>query len=120
MPVLGLYINFFSKVLYILYCSLLENFKYSLLACYISKLFIPPNSTDRFLTAPVRTIKNSRRHLYLVSYQEPIRSLYVTQTIRNFRNFRTSRTSRTIRTISIIRTISTIRIIRIIKIKFKI
>ena len=40
---------------------------------YISKLFMPPNSTDRFLTAPIRAIRSSRKHLYLVFCQEPIR-----------------------------------------------
>ena len=34
---------------------------------------MPPNSTNRFLTAPVRTARISRRHLHLVSCQEPIR-----------------------------------------------
>ena len=35
MPALGLYINFLSKVLYFIYCSLLENFGYSFLAYYL-------------------------------------------------------------------------------------
>ena len=35
---LGLYINFFAKVLYILYCSLLGNFRYPLLAYYFAIL----------------------------------------------------------------------------------
>ena len=81
---------------------------------------MPPDSTDRFLTAPVRAARSSRRHSHSVSCQEPVRSLYVARTIRNFKNFRISRTSRTIKTISIIRTISIIKIIRIIKTKFKI
>ena len=34
---------------------------------------MPPNSTDRFLIAPVRAIKSFRRHLHLVFYQEPVR-----------------------------------------------
>ena len=33
-PILGLYINFFDKVLYFYCYSLLENFKYPLLAYY--------------------------------------------------------------------------------------
>ena len=40
---------------------------------YISKLFMPPGSTDRFLTAPVRAVRSFRRHLHLVSCQEPVR-----------------------------------------------
>ena len=34
---------------------------------------MPPNSTDRFLTAPVRAVKSSRRHSHLASCQEPVR-----------------------------------------------
>ena len=34
---------------------------------------MPSGSTDRFLTAPVRAVRSSRRHLYLVSCQEPVR-----------------------------------------------
>ena len=34
-PALGLYINFYSEVLYFLYCSLLENFGYFFLAYYL-------------------------------------------------------------------------------------
>ena len=34
---------------------------------------MPPDSTDRFLTAPVRAVRSSRRHLYLVFCQEPVR-----------------------------------------------
>ena len=34
---------------------------------------MPPDSTDRFLIAPVRAVRSSRRHLHSVSYQEPIR-----------------------------------------------
>ena len=34
MPALGLYINFFSKVLYFYRCGLLGNFKYLFLAYY--------------------------------------------------------------------------------------
>ena len=40
---------------------------------YINKLFMPPDSTDRFLTAPIRAIRSSRRHLHLVFCQEPVR-----------------------------------------------
>jgi len=36
-------------------------------------LFIPPNSTNRLLTAPVRAIRISRRHSHSVSYQESVR-----------------------------------------------
>ena len=39
----------------------------------ISKLFMPPGSTDRFLTAPVRAVRSSRRHSHSVSCQEPVR-----------------------------------------------
>ena len=88
---------------------------------------MPPDITGRFLIAPVRAIRSFRRHLHLVSYQEPVRSLYVAWTTRNFRTSRTSRTSRTIKiiktiniikTIKTIRTINTIKIIKIIKTKF--
>ena len=34
---------------------------------------MPPNSTNRFLTAPVRTARISRRHSHSASCQEPIR-----------------------------------------------
>ena len=34
---------------------------------------MPPDSTDRFLTAPVRAVRSSRRHSHSVSYQEPVR-----------------------------------------------
>ena len=34
---------------------------------------MPLDSTDRFLTAPVRAVRSSRRHLHSVSYQEPVR-----------------------------------------------
>jgi len=40
---------------------------------HIRKMFMPPNSTDRFLTAPVRAVRSSRRHSHSASYQEPIR-----------------------------------------------
>ena len=40
---------------------------------YISKLFMPLDSTDRFLTAPVRAVRSFRRHLHLASCQEPVR-----------------------------------------------
>ena len=39
-PILGLYINFFSKVLYFYYCGLLGNFKYPLLAYYLVILLL--------------------------------------------------------------------------------
>ena len=34
---------------------------------------MPPDSTDRFLTAPVRAVRSSKRHSHLVSCQEPVR-----------------------------------------------
>ena len=34
---------------------------------------MPPDSTNRFLTAPVRAVRSFRRHLYSVSCQEPVR-----------------------------------------------
>ena len=34
---------------------------------------MPPSSTDRFLIAPIRAVRSSRRHLYLVFCQEPVR-----------------------------------------------
>ena len=34
---------------------------------------MPPGSTDRFLTASVRAVRSSRRHLHSVSCQEPVR-----------------------------------------------
>ena len=34
---------------------------------------MPPDSTDRFLIAPVRAVRSSRRHSHLVSCQEPVR-----------------------------------------------
>ena len=34
---------------------------------------MPPDSTNRFLTAPIRAIRSSRRYLHLASCQEPIR-----------------------------------------------
>ena len=40
MPALGLYISFYSKVLYFLYYSLLGNFKYPFLACYLTILLL--------------------------------------------------------------------------------
>ena len=36
---------------------------------------MPPNSTDRFLTAPVRAVRSFRRYLYSASCQEPARRL---------------------------------------------
>ena len=36
---------------------------------------MPPDSPDRFLIAPVRAVKSSKRHLYLAFCQEPIRRL---------------------------------------------
>ena len=37
---------------------------------------MPLNSTDRFLTAPVRAVRSFKRHLYSASYQEPIKRLF--------------------------------------------
>ena len=34
---------------------------------------MPPDITNRFLIAPVRAIRSSRRHLHLISCQEPVR-----------------------------------------------
>ena len=34
---------------------------------------MPSSSTNRFLTAPVRAIRSSRRHSHSVSCQEPVR-----------------------------------------------
>jgi hypothetical protein len=34
---------------------------------------MPPGSTDRFLTAPIKAVRSFRKHLYLVSCQEPVR-----------------------------------------------
>ena len=34
---------------------------------------MPPDSTDRFLTAPVRAVRSFRRHSHSVSCQEPVR-----------------------------------------------
>ena len=34
---------------------------------------MPPSSTDRFLTVPVRAIRSSKKHLHLISCQEPVR-----------------------------------------------
>ena len=34
-PALGLYVDFFSKILYFYYCGLLGNFGYSFLAYYL-------------------------------------------------------------------------------------
>ena len=34
---------------------------------------MPPGSTDRFLTAPVRAVRSSRRHSHSVFCQEPVR-----------------------------------------------
>ena len=35
---------------------------------------MPPDSTDKFLTAPIRATRSFRRHLHLVFCQEPVRS----------------------------------------------
>ena len=40
---------------------------------YISKFFMPPDSTSRFLTAPVRAVRSSRKHSHLAFCQEPVR-----------------------------------------------
>ena len=37
---------------------------------------MPPDSADRFLTVPARAVRSSRRYLYLVFYQEPVRRLF--------------------------------------------
>src|SRR6266702_833543 len=55
---------------YTLKASAWENIKE---VCHISKLFMPPDSTDRLLTAPVRAARISRRHSHSVSCQEPVR-----------------------------------------------
>ena len=34
---------------------------------------MPPNSTGRFLTAPVRAVRSSRRHSHLASCQEAVK-----------------------------------------------
>ena len=34
---------------------------------------MPPGSTDRFLIAPVRAVRSSRRHSHSVFCQEPVR-----------------------------------------------
>ena len=34
---------------------------------------MPSDSTDRFLIAPVRAVRSSRRYLHSVSCQEPVR-----------------------------------------------
>ena len=34
---------------------------------------MPSGSTDMFLTAPIRAVRSSRRHLHLVFCQEPVR-----------------------------------------------
>ena len=36
---------------------------------------MPPDSTDRFLTAPIRAVRSFRRHLHLAFCQEPVRRL---------------------------------------------
>ena len=36
---------------------------------------MPPDSTDRFLIAPVRAVRSSRKHLHSISCQEPVRRL---------------------------------------------
>ena len=38
-------------------------------------MFIPSDSTGRFLTAPVRAIKSFKRYLHSAFYQEPVRKL---------------------------------------------
>ena len=43
------------------------------LLSYISKLFMPPDSADRSLTVPIRAVRSFRKHLYLISCQEPVR-----------------------------------------------
>ena len=34
---------------------------------------MPPDSTGKFLTAPVRAVRSFRRYLHLASCQEPVR-----------------------------------------------
>ena len=34
---------------------------------------MPPDSTDRFLIAPIRAIRSFRKHSYSISCQEPVR-----------------------------------------------
>ena len=34
---------------------------------------MPPDSPNRFLTAPVRAVRSFKRHSHSVSYQEPVR-----------------------------------------------
>ena len=34
---------------------------------------MPFDSTDRFLTAPVRAVRSSKRHSHLAFYQKPVR-----------------------------------------------
>jgi hypothetical protein len=41
----------------------------------MSKLFMPSNSTNKFLIAPIRAVRNFRRHLHSIFYQEPFRNL---------------------------------------------
>ena len=36
---------------------------------------MPPDSTGRFLTAPIRAVRSSRKHLHSASCQEPVRIL---------------------------------------------
>ena len=38
-PALGLFVDFFNRVLYFYYCGLLENFRYPFLACH-SAIFL--------------------------------------------------------------------------------
>ena len=34
---------------------------------------MPPDSTDRFLTAPIRAVRSFRKHSHSVSCQKPVR-----------------------------------------------
>ena len=36
---------------------------------------MPPDSTGRFLTAPVRAVRSSKKHTHSASCQEPVRML---------------------------------------------
>jgi len=65
---------------------------------------MPPGSTDRFLTAPVRPARSSRRHSHSASCQEPVRTI---RTIRKIKILPGAcqepiRTIRTIRKIKIL------------------
>ena len=54
----------FTAPVYIILMSILL----FIVVLYISKLFIPPNSTNRLLTAPNRATRIFKRYLHLASY----------------------------------------------------